>query len=298
MNEELIRQVVSADAAPVSEETLRAYQSTARKLASRLRGKTLNEITETDIRAWCNWLVTEPIAVTTANFYRRTARAMFNRINRSDLAAALINRPEPPRENRAISDDDISRILAHANLRDAAIILLLAESGCRRGSIPRLLVDRLKIWQAQNGRFRLVAETIEKGRAGGEPRFIFAGHRTALAIQLWLDIRPHKSEYVFNSITTGEALEPNAITLMFRRLKMRAGIPKDHNVFAHAHRHRFAQKALDEHDAKVVSQWMGHKSVTTTLDIYGHRSVEGLAAAYFGDDDLQLPPKNGRSRGG
>lgn len=295
--DQLVGMAMAHRNAPFAMETLRSYESTVRKLAGFWgEEKTLEEITASDVHAWCDWLATEPIRVVTANFYRRTARSLFNHIGRTDLARAIRTRPEEPKESKAITDEDLACILARANVRDAAIILLLAESGCRRGTIPRLRQDRMKIWQAEDGEFRFVAETVEKGKNGGEPRFIFAGHKAAMAILLWLEVRPFDSDFVFNSVQTGEQINPNAITLMFRRLKMRAGIPKDHNVFAHAHRHRFAQKALDQHDAKIVSQWMGHKSVTTTLDIYGHRSVESLAEAFFGDKDVRLPDKEARKK--
>lgn len=283
-------------AASLSKDTQRAYASTIRKLTAFFgKDKLLSDVTPNDARAWCEWLHKQPIKATTGNFYRRTARSLFRQAERPDLASALVNRGELPRTDRAITDHDLALIVAHANTRDTAIVLLLAESGCRRGTIPRLRVDRMVIWEPVPGDLRFAAETLEKGTGGGEPRFVYARRKTSLAVMLWLETRPFDSEYLFNSMTTGEQLEPNSVSLMFKRLKMKAGIPKDHNVFAHAHRHRFAQKALDEHDAKIVSQLMGHKSVTTTLDIYGHRSAESLAKAFFGDDNIKLPTKDHRA---
>ncbi len=274
---------------PVSPATLRQYRAAARKLAAFTGDVPTSQLTATAVAEFCAMLVDQDIRTTAANHYRRTLKAMFNRIQRPDLAKALTLRNEPQRRDKAMSDEDLQKCLSYAHLRDAAIISLLAESGCRRSTVATLRQEDMIIWQSTNGEFRFAAETTEKGQKGGEPRIIFAGERTALAVTLWLKIRPYPSAYVFNSLTDGQPLEPQAVTRMMHKLKQVAGIPRAHNVFAHALRHRFAQKMLNDHDVKIVSQWMGHKSASTTLDIYGTRSIEDLATAFFGDSDNRLP---------
>jgi integrase/recombinase XerD len=70
---------------------------------------------------------------------------------------------------------------------------------------------------------------------------------------------------------------------MFRELAIAAGIPQGERINPHSLRHRFAQRMLARHDAKVVSQLMGHAEVSTTLDIYAQRDEGELMRLFYND---------------
>jgi len=269
---------------PVAKDTLRFFSAVSRKLVLFFGDISLDEIEPAHLYDWQSWLYGQNnIKVVTANSYSRTLRTMLNRVGRHDLAVALHFRPEPPPPAKTVTEEDYAAMLAVASVRDAAILLLLAESGCRRGAIPRLLLSDLKLWSGEDGRYRVACRTIQKGKYEGKEIVVFAGHKTGLAISLWLEVRPFDtSDHLFFSLKDGQPLEPNSITQILHRLKIRAGIPKDHQTNPHAFRHRFVQKKLAEgYDLKVISQWLGHSSVQTTADIYGRRTQEDLAHLFF-----------------
>ncbi len=65
----------------------------------------------------------------------------------------------------------------------------------------------------------------------------------------------------------------------FDRAKAKAGITK--RITPHSMRHTFASHLLQSGSNPVdVSQMLGHKSVSTTLDIYGHSSRDGRRKAF------------------
>jgi integrase len=97
-----------------------------------------------------------------------------------------------------------------------------------------------------------------------------------------------RDEFV-ESITREEYAEwqltANAVSSLFRNIRVKANLPARMNVNAHALRHRFAQTMLDDFDARTVSQWMGIE-VKTLMEIYAYRSEDELMRKRFGE----VPP--------
>ena len=79
-------------------------------------------------------------------------------------------------------------MLRLARPRDAAILLLLRDSGRRRATIPQLRVDNCRIWQGADGDFRFAGRTVEKGNV---PQLVFAGHQATIHIIAWMEMRPY-----------------------------------------------------------------------------------------------------------
>jgi integrase len=81
------------------------------------------------------------------------------------------------------------------------------------------------------------------------------------------------SDYVFVNLFAeprGSAWSYSAVYDLVRRLRERVGLDFDPHWF----RHTMATRALrDEVPLEVVSKLLGHASVTTTSDIYGHLTV-------------------------
>ena len=88
------------------------------------------------------------------------------------------------------------------------------------------------------------------------------------------------SDRVFTS-DLGEPLRPNSVGQAFRRLVQEAGVPV---IRLHDLRHTHASHLLMAGiNIKVVSERLGHASVSFTLDTYGHvmpgQQAEAAAAA-------------------
>jgi len=101
------------------------------------------------------------------------------------------------------------------------------------------------------------------------------------------------SEYVFVNLwarPVGQALSYRSVYDLVRRLRQRTGLDFD----PHWLRHTAATRMLrDGVPIEVVSMLLGHASVTTTLDIYGHLTAEDARrvldrAGWFTDGQVRL----------
>lgn len=279
--------ITGTDKYDVKPETRRRYAEIGRLLIEFFgHDIDLTTMTRQDYRDWHDWLLTRGTRLTTVNSYRRRARAVWNRLRRRgydvvDIDGLTKLEKAPIPTGKAINDDHLGWLLNIANIRDAAMILYTAQAGFRRQTLTKLRVSETKIWQGPEGRWRIATNIPEEKTSA--PRTVFGGHEAALAVMLWLEIRQHDSDYLFNSLVTGEPLTVHGISTVMEKLKRRSNLPEDANTFWHALRHRFAQMKLTDHDAAIVAQWMGI-TVDTVLQVYATRSVEDLEAIYYGDN--------------
>lgn len=127
-------------------------------------------------------------------------------------AAILAVRPsdEPPDKSRAMPAHVLAAMIEQMRYhpRNHALLLFMADSGCRVGGIASLTLDRLNL----DDRSALL---LEKGSRWHRAYF---GETTAEALHLWLKVRPEvDTSAVFVSIRGG-ALDKSAITDLIRRL--------------------------------------------------------------------------------
>lgn len=189
----------------------------------------------------------------------------------SDNPAQRLKLPDLPRgrEPKNISDGDLRRILAVAanDARDYALLLFLADTGCRRGGLVGL---------------RMVDLDLDAGRAwvtekGDKRREVYLAKLTVAALRAWLAVRPAVDHaYVWLSHNTGEPLTGDAVAHLLQRLGKRAGCTGPHG--AHSFRHGFAR------------QWiMAGGDIGTLADVLGHSDVETTWTAYavFTPSELQ-----------
>lgn len=256
------------------------YRPTMRRLLEFFGDVDLATLSPADADRWQKHQEERGVSISTANMYKSTARAIFRRLDRPDLANVIVLRDPGPPRSKAMSDAHFEKILRYANLRNAAILLLLKHSGRRRATICRLQVADTKIWQAPDGDFRLASESLEKG---DRRVLVFAKHRAALAVMLWMESRPDpQAPHVFTHLDSGQPLQPNAITWVFRRLQKAAQIPRDVQISPHTLRHKFAQDKLEKFDARIVADWMGI-TVETLLEVYATRDKDTLQRLFFDD---------------
>jgi len=100
-------------------------------------------------------------------------------------------------------------------------------------------------------------------------------------------------DLVFAS-AVGKPLDANTISRRFVTLAAAAGV---HRIPFHGLRHTHATLLLEEGvDVKTVSERLGHDSVQTTLELYGHVTpkMRGNAAARFGSllSNARVGPAN------
>lgn len=174
-----------------------------------------------------------------------------------------------------------------AGFRDRAMLLFLADTGCRAGGLLSLRLSDLDLAACS-------ALVVEKF---GKVRTLYFSQVTAGAIAFWLGVRPGgRSDFVFcslsNGIRLGAALSLGGLHRALRRLKKRARVSG--RVNPHAWRHAFGLGYLDRGgDPASLRRLMGHSDMSTTLTYYAVHSERELAEKHH-----QYSPVGGLEVGG
>lgn len=190
------------------------------------------------------------------------------------LQAPRLARGEP----KAYHVSDFSKMLEATagqdpvSLRDRAILLFLADTGCRVGGLVGLRLVDLDFDQG-------LAKLIEKGQ---KTRLMPFSEPTRAALVAWLAVRPVGAGgflWVNLGRRGGPHLTEEGVRQMFRRLKDRAGIEGPCNP--HAFRHGFAKLYLQSGgDLATLADLLGHASVETTWRHYAIFRTSELAAKH------------------
>lgn len=140
--------------------------------------------------------------------------------------------------------------------RNRAILLFMADSGCRAGGLIGLRLTDLDL----NGGRALVTEKFNKSRV------VCFTMYTARALTAWLEVRPERGDYLFCD-RFGQPLKHSGLYQVLARLKKRAGLSG--RVNPHAFRHMFAREYLNNGgDLASLSRLMGHTDTATTANYY------------------------------
>ena len=207
----------------------------------------------------------------TLRAYHRSLRIFFawcvaeNLIDRNPM-----QRIKPPPRPRPLAKDistaDALAILQQAqhSARDYALVLFLADTGCRDGELRTLQLPDLDLTQH-------CATVTGKGN---KQRRIYFCAATAAALTTWLPLRPPGSPYLFPSQKTNAQLQRGAIAQLLRRLALKANVTGRCNP--HAWRHHFATRFLETGgDVEALRELLGHESIATT-QIYVHLRADSL----------------------
>lgn len=183
----------------------------------------------------------------------------------------------------ALSWDDVRRVIATASsdteidVRDRAILLLLAVYGLRRGEVASLCMEqidqvagRLYIWRLKRG----------------QPQVYPLVQTVAQALQRYIDdVRPHvaHTEVFIRAKAPRSPIRATAIYNMVSRRMRAIGIQAAH-LGPHALRHSCAAKLLAEGlTLKEIGDHLGHRSTAATM-IYTKIDLASLRRV--GDFDL------------
>jgi integrase/recombinase XerD len=229
-----------------------------------------------------------PLSATSAGRAVVAVRGFHRFALREGLSAvdpsAQVRPPAPARRlPKAISVDDVSRLLAAAGagdtplaLRDQALLELLYGTGARISEVVGLAVDDL---DRADGLVRLDGK-------GGKQRIVPVGSFALRAVEAYLVRgRPvlaaagRGTPALFLNARGGPLSRQSAWAVL-RAAATRAGLTAA--ISPHTLRHSFATHLLDGGaDVRVVQELLGHASVTTT-QIYTLVTVDQLREVYAG----------------
>ncbi len=183
----------------------------------------------------------------------------------------------PRREPKAIALADLRRLLDvigddRQGIRDRAILLFLADTGCRVGGLLGLRPADVDL---DHGR-AVVYEKGDKTRVVPFTRF------TAHTLRLWLAARPTQASALFCGLSEqkyGTPLTYTGVYQILRRLKRKAGVTG--RVNPHSFRHGFAREYLiNGGDLATLAQLMGHTNVQVTASFYAIFTMRELQASH------------------
>lgn len=189
--------------------------------------------------------------------------------------AARLKTPAAPRgEPKAYTRRDLRDLLRATagddpmQRRDRALLLVLADTGCRVGGLAGLRIADLDLDQQR-------ARVTEKG---GRSRWVYFTSYTSQALRDWLAVHPDPAGGILwsNLGTVGApGLTVEGIRQVLKRLGQRAGVQGPVNP--HAFRHGFAREyLLAGGDLASLADLLGHSSVEVTWRYY----------AIFAEDEL------------
>lgn len=215
----------------------------------------LEDITPTTLRTFRAHLLDKGLSPHSVHGHQRAIRRLFSWLLQEGcvdrnvaLDVPLVRLPaQPP---KALADDDLDRLLdrlPHEDVRDRAIILLLADTGCRIGGLCSLTIDSLDLPNH-------CASVIEKG---GRGRRIYFTEVSAEMLGLYLAVRPAGDSPALFLAKSGTALTTNGVRLMLERVGKRAGVKG--RVNAHSFRHAFARSFLrNGGNLAALARLLGH----------------------------------------
>lgn len=250
----------------------------------------ITQIAPADVARWNGVLIARPdITEATRNRYRTSVRAFFNwlvnmdELDKSPARNMKIKREKAVPRNKAMPDKKLFKLLDFLQWkprhRDYALVLFLADTGCRIGEAASLTVDNLDL---ENNRAWVSGKT--------DGRMVPFGNKTARIIKQWLLQRREVGPYVFS-----ETIKPQEqLDQEFRRNCMRAGIG---SWGPHSLRHRKAFQYADSgaEDAAILAQsQLGHSDISMTLNRYFphsfHRVTRVADTLAIPDDEQPIKP--------
>ena len=188
---------------------------------------------------------------------------------------------QPQRHPTILTVAQVQAIMdACTRLRDRFLFALLWESGIRIGEALGLRHEDLAVAECE----LTVAPRVNDNRArakSASPRVIPLG---PAVVRLYGDYLHTEygnldSDYVFVNLWGGAFGQPMTYAAVYdlvRRLRRDTGVDFDPHWFRHSYATRLMRLNTP---IEVVSALLGHASIATTVDIYGHLSAEDARRA-------------------
>ena len=175
------------------------------------------------------------------------------------------------------SDDIITLVRASNNRRDKLIIKILYETGIRKGELLGLRHEDMGDC-GKNEIAIVKRENINGARVKGEERVVNVSKQLMIVYNNYLieEYPQVNSDYIFVNIWKGEVGRPlnyKALNQLFEQLKKKTGIHVYPHLFRHTHATELLKAGMDIYR---VSKRLGHSSISTTLNIYGHLTEQDL----------------------
>lgn len=262
-----------------SDKTIRYYQSTVKTAIDRI-GKPVKQITTDDLRGYLDSYQQESGAskVTIDNI-RRILSSFFAWLEAEDhIMRNPMKRIHKVKTGKAVketySDEDLEVMRDGCdNIRDLAIIDILASTGIRVGELVTLNRGDIDFENR---------ECVVLGK-GNKERRVYFDARTKIHLQQYLNEREDNNPALIVSLQNPhERLQISGVEIRLRELGKRLSIDKVH---PHKFRRTLATVAIDKGmPIEQVQQLLGHQSIDTTLQyaMVNQANVKNSHRKYIG----------------
>lgn len=266
-------------------KTATTYRSKLGQLVAFLGDVSVDQVTVNDLRRFVAHLrqretryadtsarpeIEGGLSMATISGHVRSFKRLFNWLYTEELItnnpAKRIKVPKASRdEPKAYDMEDLQRLLEAtagddpADVRNRAIILFLADTGCRVAGVAGLKLTDLDMRQR-------IAKVTEKG---SKIRKVPFSQPTATALGAWLAVRPADTPYVWSGVSRSsrDHLSAEGIRQMLKRVGRKAGVKGPVNP--HSFRHGFAREyLLSGGDLATLADLLGHSDVQVTWNSY------------------------------
>lgn len=220
-------------------------------------------------------------AGSTKTYHSVALRAFFkylNKIGFNNISSLAIELPKFRRkEVEYLTQDEVTRILKAADplknceIRDRAILEVLASTGCRVQELTHLKIADVNL---ANREIRII-----NGKEGRD-RVVFLTNSAVHFLREYLERRKNEqSEYLFHSGVNGSSITTRSIERLVEKYGKLAGVAPN-KCHPHAFRHALGTSLLQRGaDLRSVQEILGHQSPETTA-IYTHVTNSSLKKAF------------------
>ena len=243
-----------------SEKTLNYYRQTIVSMLSGIE-KEPQEIVTEDLRKYLTeYQASRKSSKVTIDNIRRILSSYFSWLEDEDyIVKSPVRRIHKVKTAKVIKEtytDEALEIMRDncCNVRDLAMIDLLASSGMRVGEMVALNRDDINF----NER-----ECVVFGK-GSKERIVYFDARTKIHLQNYLESRTDTCSALFVSLTSPhERLQIGGVERRLRELGKRLNLPRVH---PHKFRRTLATSAIDKGmPIEQVQQLLGHQKIDTTM---------------------------------
>ena len=243
-----------------SDKSISYYKSTIINALEKIE-KEVVHITTDDLRSYLNNYQEESGAskVTVDNI-RRILSSFFSWLEEENyIVKSPVRRIHKVKVGKTVketyTDEALEQMRDHcSNVRDLALVDLLASTGMRVGELVKLNKSDIDY---QN------RECVVTGK-GDKQRKVYFDARTKIHLQKYVNSRTDTNEALFVSLLSpGNRLQISGVEIRLRQLGRELNIPKVH---PHKFRRTLATMAIDKGmPIEQVQHLLGHQSLDTTL---------------------------------
>lgn len=243
-----------------SEKSLKYYKTTIDTMISAVK-KRIQEIDTNDLRTYLTEYQKEKnLSKVTIDNIRRILSSFFSWLEDEDyILKSPVRRIHKVKSISTIKEtytDEMLEIMRDKcdNLRDLALIDILASTGIRVGELVLLNIEDINF---------IERECVVLGK-GNKERIVYFDARTKIHLQNYLESRTDDNHALFTSLKAPyNRLEIGGVESRLRELGKKLNI---HKVHPHKFRRTLATKAIDKGmPVEQLQRLLGHQRIDTTM---------------------------------